>query len=327
MPGAGRPGRKRAAEEEFAAAFGPGVAALGKVLADTANGLKNRISGLGRRLGFHAVALLCAFLISRGALWDGVLAYIGLLCLIPSGFSPREIRYLLPTAIGFVYLASLCVWGELPLGQSLLVTGLQSWLLAAIIRRFRLGAGWLVFPALLVGALILRDTFPFPALAFATLCGAAAYACDAGYALSWARGKEQQGQRTDDPDEFEASISLLLEKKSRLPQELAAHTETLAVAAADILACIREDPEDRPAGRRFLSRYLPAAHKILDERLRLEERAGHARMRDGLESGAAMLERLAAAFQEEHGHLLRNDLMRFNAEMNTLDKLLKMDGR
>ncbi|MCL1890135.1 MAG: 5-bromo-4-chloroindolyl phosphate hydrolysis family protein [Desulfovibrionaceae bacterium] len=301
------------------------AAAIHEWLKGAAREVKNRLSGLARRLGFHAVALVCAALLGKG--FGIFLAYIGLLCLLPPGFSPRESRFLFPTAIGLGHFFPLWIWDGFSQDQALFIAGLQSWLLTAIIRRFRLGAGWLAVPALLVGALILRDTFPFPALAFATLCGAAAYACAAGYALSWARGKEQQGQRTDDPDEFEASISLLLEKKSRLPQELAAHTETLAVAAADILACIREDPEDRPAGRRFLSRYLPAAHKILDERLRLEERAGHARMRDGLESGAAMLERLAAAFQEEHGHLLRNDLMRFNAEMNTLDKLLKMDGR
>jgi len=301
------------------------VAAIPEGLKGAAREMKNRLSGLGRRLGFHAVALICAALLGKS--FGIFLAYIGLLCLLPPGFSPRESRFLFPTAIGLGHLFPLWIWGGFSPDQVLFIAGLQSWLLAAIIRRFRLGAGWLVFPALLVGAMILRDAFPFPSIAFATLCGVAAYACAAGYASSEAWDNEQAGPKTYEPDEFEASISLLLEKKNRLPQELATHTETLAVAAADILACIREDLEDRPAGRRFLSRYLPSAHKILDERLRLEERAGHAHMRDGLESGAAMLERLAAAFQEEHGHLLRNDLMRFNAEMNTLDKLLKMDGR
>jgi hypothetical protein len=71
---------------------------------------------------------------------------------------------------------------------------------------------------------------------------------------------------------------------------------------------------------------LPAAHTILDEHLRLSEKADHEHVQKSLAHGAIMLQKLATAFQNEHGHLLRDDSMRFNAEMNTLDKLLKMDG-
>jgi hypothetical protein len=39
------------------------------------------------------------------------------------------------------------------------------------------------------------------------------------------------------------------------------------------------------------------------------------------------LDRLVGAFHEEHGNLLRNDTMRFTADLNVLDTLLKMDGR
>ena len=40
-----------------------------------------------------------------------------------------------------------------------------------------------------------------------------------------------------------------------------------------------------------------------------------------------LLERLEKAFTDEHGRLLQNDTVNFTAELNVLDKLLKMEGR
>ena len=327
MSGADPPG------EKFPLRTDSGAAAL-KFLAAAASGLKSRLSGFARRLGFHVAGMLCAMWISQGRVADCFCAYIGLLCLIPSGFSPREIRFLFPTAIGLGHVVPLWIWGEFSLGQALFVAGLQSWLLGAIIRRFSLGWDWLMFPVLTLCALgSLRDAFPFPSLAFATLCGTAAYACAVRYAQKKEQAHPPEAERMEAPGkkeefaEFEASLSLLRKKKKRLSPALHKDMEILVRAAGGILDCMREDPEDRPAGTRFLTRYLPAAHTILDEHMRLGESAAHAHVQQSLKSGAIMLERLAAAFQKEHDHLLRDDIMRFNAEMNTLDKLLKMDGR
>jgi hypothetical protein len=333
MPGS-RPPEKKNTPGNEGSRFADAGSAARKHLAVALDTLKSRMSGLARRLGFHAAALLCALLLSQGEAWDSFCAYIGLLCLIPSGFVLGELCFLFPTAIGLGYLFPLWVWGDFPLAQALFVAGLQSWLLGAIIRRFSLGSNWLVFPFLLVGAVgALQDTFPFSSFVFATLCGTAAYACAAWYV----RGREQAKaeaakqaaplKKRGEFAEFGTSLALLRKKKKRLAPELHGHTDTLVRAAGDILACMRENLNTRPAGTRFLTRYLPAAHIILDEHIRLRESVGHAHVQKSLESGALMLERLAVAFQTEHGHLLRDDTMHFNAEITMLDKLLKMDGR
>jgi len=304
----------------------------GGLLTAAWRGLKSRLSDFGMRLGFHAVALLCALVLSQGKGWACFTAYIGLLCLFPSNFSFREIRLLFPAGIGMAHIFPLWAWGACSLSQAMFVAGLQSWLLGAIIRRFRLGGDWLVFPALILCAAGgLRDFFPLSPFVFATLCGMAAYACAVRYAPE--KKAEPENTEREQPvknrsfAEFEASLTLLRKKKKLLSPALHKAADTLIRAAGGILDGMHEDAEERPAGARFLDRYLPAAHTILDEHIRLSESADRALVRESLENGAAMLERLAAAFQKEHDHLLRNNAMLFTAEMNTLDKLLKMDGR
>jgi hypothetical protein len=271
-------------------------------------------------------------LISQGKGWGGFHAYIGLLCLFPSGFSPKDGRTLFPTGIGLAHLFPLLAWGGCSLSQALFACGLQSWLLAAIIRRFRLGGDWLVFPALILCAAVdPREAFPFSPFVFATLCGAAAYAC----AVRHAPEQKAEPSGAEEPSlkkkaafaEFEASLTLLRKKKKLLSPALHKDTDALIRAAGGILDSLYADQEERPAQARFLARYLPAAHTILDEHIRLSENADRAPVQESLENGAVMLERLAAAFQQEHDRLLRNGAMLFNAEMHTLDKLLKMDGR
>ncbi|MDR0466138.1 MAG: 5-bromo-4-chloroindolyl phosphate hydrolysis family protein [Deltaproteobacteria bacterium] len=291
-------------------------------------------SRLASRLGFHAAALLAALLLGQGEIPDCFRAYIGLLCLFPSNLARREPSALFPSAIGLGQLAVLLFQGGFTPGQALFVAGVQSWLLGAIIRRFRLGMNWLVFPLLLLGAVgEMSNIFPFFSFALAVIGGAGAYACGAWF-VRWKErtaavvaAPEPAPETQGEFDEFWASLALLREKNTLLSPALREHTEALARAAGDILACMRDDVNIRPAGARFLTRYLPAAHVILDEHLRLSASVEHAHVQESLESGANMLKRLAVAFREEHGHLLRDDIMRFNAEMTILDKLLKIDGR
>jgi len=334
MPGANPPERKKTPQGAQPVNDALQESVAGGFLTAVLTGLKDRLSSLTRRLAFHAVALFCAFLIDQESGRNCFHAYIGLLCLIPQNFSPKDIRLLFPTVIGLGHLFPLCAWGGFSPGQALFVAGLQSWLLSAIIRCLRLGWDWLVFPFLILGAVgMMHGLFPLASFAFATLCGTAAYACAERCVPKTEQADKAGAEQKPIPEkkqeftEFEASIALLRKKKKRLPPALQNNAELLIKAAGAILDDMREDPEDRSAGMRFLARYLPAAHTILDEHIRLNESAQHAHVQESLENGAAMLERLSAAFQKEHAHLLRNDAMRFNAEMHTLDKLLKMDGR
>lgn len=126
---------------------------------------------------------------------------------------------------------------------------------------------------------------------------------------------------------FYVSARQLLEKKTKLPQEMQADVQAIYISTMNILRCMSADTFDLGGGKRFLDRYLPAAHTILDDYIRLKGDANHKNVADVLEKTADLLKRMVDAFHEEHGNLLRNDTMEFDANLNVLDKLLKMDGK
>lgn len=129
-------------------------------------------------------------------------------------------------------------------------------------------------------------------------------------------------------EEFHKKILSLAAKKQLLPPDMRTRIDGIAEAAENILACMRADPTDVAPADKFLSRYLTAAHTVVDEYARL---AGQGSMHDAVAKALArsgeLLERLEKAFVDEHGRLLQNDTINFTAELNVLDKLLKMEGR
>ncbi|MDL2306935.1 5-bromo-4-chloroindolyl phosphate hydrolysis family protein [Desulfovibrio sp. OttesenSCG-928-C06] len=132
----------------------------------------------------------------------------------------------------------------------------------------------------------------------------------------------------DEYSEYRSSAAQLLAKKDKLPQEMQKHLNAIFLSTGSIISCMRDDPDDRAPGMRFLNRYLPSVHKVVDEYIRLgAENRGHQDIQPVLDKSADLLGRMATAFHEEHGNLLRNDTMRLSADLNALDKLLKMDGR
>ena len=302
--------------------------------------LKKRLLSILRRLGFHCLALLYV----TGAIAQnehnsiGMGAYAGLLCLFPAGCKLRENIWLFPAVIAAGQFLLLFFRADLGPGPALYVAGLQSWLLGAIFRRFRLGTGWLVAPILaLCFPAGWERPFPYAFFALGTLCGCLAYYCNAWYERHKAAAKQAQPAKLEEEQtrakgadfaEFSASAFALRGKGPLLPAALQASAEAIAQGAESIVELMRDDPADRPGGARFLARYLPAAHKILDECVRLRAGGGgHARVQESLDNSAYMLERLSAAFQEERELLLRNDALRLDVEIKTLDRLLKMDGR
>lgn len=129
-------------------------------------------------------------------------------------------------------------------------------------------------------------------------------------------------------DAFRAAIRQLADKSRALPPGLQQHVNGIAAAADRIIQCMREDHNDVARGDRFLSRYLASAHTVIDEYTRLSARGGqYGQIAEALEKAEGPLARLEAAFTDEHAALLRNDTINFTAELNVLDKLLKMDGK
>ncbi len=131
----------------------------------------------------------------------------------------------------------------------------------------------------------------------------------------------------DDYAEYEKSAQELLKKKNSLPSELAEHAEKIAYSSFSIIQSMHDDPADRIPGRRFLDKYLPITHRILDEHIRLSGmNAKSDDIRDSLGRSREILERLSLAFADEYTSLLQNDAMNFTAELNALDAVLKMQG-
>lgn len=126
---------------------------------------------------------------------------------------------------------------------------------------------------------------------------------------------------------YESSARGLLIKQKKLPQTLWQPLEGIAVSTANIVRCMRTDPQDRDPGNKFLSRYLKATHQVIDEYIRLaSENVVQEDVKAALARSGEILGRLAKAFKEEHASLLQNDADNYTAELNTLDKLLKMRG-
>ena len=119
---------------------------------------------------------------------------------------------------------------------------------------------------------------------------------------------------------FRQDAYRLADKASHLPPDIRLPLENICVSAASILDCMDKDPRDVAPGERFLTRYLAAAHKVVDEYLNLDDAlSSHHRSRE-------LLSRLENAFADQYKNFKENDLFNFNVELNVLDKLLNMDG-
>lgn len=127
---------------------------------------------------------------------------------------------------------------------------------------------------------------------------------------------------------YEKLAQTAVEKSCNLPPEMQVQVRGISRATDNIITCMKEDPQDVDAGDKFLSRYLNAVQTVIDEHIRLSAQTdAHASVAETLGKSRELLARLEKAFVEEHGKLLQNDTVNFTAELNVLDKLLKMDGR
>ena len=127
---------------------------------------------------------------------------------------------------------------------------------------------------------------------------------------------------------YRSSIAELAAKKSNLPLDLQGYVDGICKDAENILESMRIDQRDVKPGGKFMDRYLPAVHKVVDEHTRLSREKGITReLADALARSKETLARLQGAFNKEHISLLQNDVDDFSVELGVLDKLLKMDGR
>jgi hypothetical protein len=265
-------------------------------------------------------------------------AYVGLVCLIPRGHGMRA-DWIGPTGAGIALVGALAFLG-VPVSYGLIWGGGATWLIRLLLRKGRLDWEMAALPWLVVG-LASSDAGQFSGgQGVLWLTSLAVVALGWAGTFFFARLRARLAQRARTPQEvekqaraaridaFRASSAALQGKARLLPGQVRMSINGIVAGADKILACMCEDPEDMVSGDRFLSRYLKAAHGVVDEYARLSAQGGMQQpVADALIKSEALLNRLQKAFEEEHSSLLRNDTVDFTAELNVLDKLLKMDGR
>ncbi|WP_367164862.1 5-bromo-4-chloroindolyl phosphate hydrolysis family protein [Kosakonia cowanii] len=143
-------------------------------------------------------------------------------------------------------------------------------------------------------------------------------------------GMEEFRQDRQDPVEEPSSLEqqiYRLVNKYTLPDTLVVHLTGIVTQAEKILQCMKSDPRDVGPGRRFLERYLPLVENIAARgQILSEQLSDEAQREKAITELAVVLERVERAFKQQHQALLENDSLDFEAELLTLDKLLKTDG-
>jgi hypothetical protein len=144
--------------------------------------------------------------------------------------------------------------------------------------------------------------------------------------------QERGGPSSGIIDEFrgyEQQVRELLIAKRSLTAEPAKHIDAIAYASYGIIKQMREDPTDKPAGERFLKRYLKATAEVVSERRRLEQSSSSNRsqaLSSALSRSDEVLEHMAQAFRDEEQYLMNNDTVNFTAQLNALETFMKMRG-
>lgn len=118
-----------------------------------------------------------------------------------------------------------------------------------------------------------------------------------------------------------------LQNQYTLPDALNIHLTGIATLADKILQCMETDPRDVVPGRRFLERYLPLVEKIAARgQILSDQLSDEAQRQKAITELAVVLERVERAFEQQHQALLENDSLDLDAELLTIDNMLKADG-
>ena len=99
-----------------------------------------------------------------------------------------------------------------------------------------------------------------------------------------------------------------------------------AVARATFLA-VKQKPEKLPQIRRFMDYYLPTTIKLLDAYAHFEDQdVDGDNIRSSRENIERMTDTLSVAFEKQFDSLFLAETMDINAEIRTMDSLLRQDG-
>ena len=98
-------------------------------------------------------------------------------------------------------------------------------------------------------------------------------------------------------------------------------------AVARIITDVREDPKDLRGARKFLNYYLDAAINVVKRYVYLRNRgASTGEAHAALSRAENSLETIRAAYELQLQHLLENDLMDLDTELEVLERTIKLEG-
>ncbi len=326
----------------------PAQQETGTSLMDKAlTGVKN----FGLRIVVHVSAFFCAGVVAGFVPnYTAAATYFGLICLVARE-TRMNVQWLAPLGFGVAQVV-LSLGLGLPLYQAIFWGGAQTWVQRLFMKRYAMGTEWV--PVVFLVPL----AFKFAATAVGAIWVLGSFgALAAGGAVFWQlrtrleakkvaleEAKQKQAVEAQEKvrleavaaenvyGEYKASIAKLRTKQLFLPKAMQGNLQALVKSADAIVLCMKEDTRDKEPGEKFLERYLPATHSVLENYTRLAGSSvanAHASedISAALKHSEEVLERLAQAFSYEHKSMLRNDIQDFSADLRVLDTLLKMDGR
>lgn len=143
------------------------------------------------------------------------------------------------------------------------------------------------------------------------------------------RAEEARAQAEKAPaDAYEALLQELRCLNERIEDEVMSQRiyRIEAVARATFLA-VKQKPEKLPQIRRFMDYYLPTTIKLLDAYAGFEDQnVDGENIRASKENIEHMTETLSVAFEKQFDSLFLTETMDINAEIRTMDSLLRQDG-
>ncbi len=322
---------------------------------DTGNSLMEKaltgVKNFGLRIVVHVSAFFCAGVVAGFVPgYTAAAMYVGLICLVA-----RETRmhtnWLVPLGFGLGQVVLSLAFG-LPLYQAIFWGGAQTWVQRLFMKRYALGTEWVPvvflvplafkFVATASSAILVLGSFGALTVAGAVFWQLRTRIEAKKIALQQAR--EQQSVAAEERvrleavakenvyNEYKASIAKLRAKQLFLPKHMQTTLQELIKSADAVVLCMKNDVRDKEPGEKFLARYLPATHSVVENYTRLAGSSvanAHASedITAALSHTEEVLQRLAQAFSHEHKNMLRNDIQDFSADLKVLDTLLKMDGR
>ena len=134
---------------------------------------------------------------------------------------------------------------------------------------------------------------------------------------------DAQTENEAELNDITLSANTLLGKKTSLPPAFSAPVEQIAFTTLDILSTIRSMPGDQRSSVRYLAKYLPRVHHVVDEYIRLKLSLSQETTERTLE----VLKHLASSFAAQKQGLSRTDTISYTAELDALDTLLTMSSK